>query len=136
MTKGRAPRLGQTTVDLRGWVRERDDFTCHYCARRGGLDRDPDGLWWHIDHKTPRALGGGNAEDNLVLACTRCNLDKNDMAYDDFVAKCPTRHLPEPIVDSAPPVEAVWQDRRRQDREAAEVLARINRGELAKVGEA
>lgn len=126
----RKPRTGQVDAETRAWVRERDDFTCHYCNRRGAVDRDPDGHHWHVDHKTPRSMGGDNGDDNLALACERCNRDKRDSAYDDFVATCAQRLLPAPIVEPAPPVETVWAERRQQAREASDLLAAITNGVL------
>lgn len=57
---------------------------CHYCNRRASLDLGPDDRPWHIDHKTPLARGGEDVEDNLVLACKRCNLAKGVQPYERF----------------------------------------------------
>lgn len=64
---------------------------CHYCNREGSsAEAGPDDRPWHIDHKTPLARGGEDVEDNLVLACKRCNLAKGVQPYKqfkDFAAK-------------------------------------------------
>jgi hypothetical protein len=72
-------------------IAENGHANCHYCGTEtrlpirswGRLDRD------HatIDHKTPKAHGGTNDPDNLVLACNACNNAKGDRPYDDFVAR-------------------------------------------------
>lgn len=57
---------------------------CHYCNRSGYADLGPDERPWHIDHKKPLARGGSDTDDNLVLACKRCNLAKGVQPYDQF----------------------------------------------------
>lgn len=46
----------------------RDKFTCQYCGRKA---QD-----LTLDHVVPRRQGGGNAWENVVAACNRCNLRK------------------------------------------------------------
>ena len=46
----------------------RDRFTCQYCGKR---TQD-----LTLDHVVPRRQGGPNAWDNVVAACTGCNLRK------------------------------------------------------------
>lgn len=58
----------------------RDESTCQYCGL-GVLD---DGVSMHLDHKTPKVLGGDNSEDNLVVSCKRCNGLKGCMSVDEF----------------------------------------------------
>lgn len=57
---------------------------CHYCNRSGPADLGPDDRPWHIDHKQPLARGGSDTDDNLVLACKRCNLAKGVQPYLQF----------------------------------------------------
>jgi 5-methylcytosine-specific restriction endonuclease McrA len=45
----------------------RDEFTCQYCGDRGELT---------FDHVVPRSRGGRTTWDNVVAACSRCNLRK------------------------------------------------------------
>lgn len=52
-------------------VFHRDGFTCQYCGRR------PPDILLEIDHIMPVAEGGSNAFDNLVTACSDCNLGKS-----------------------------------------------------------
>ncbi|MEM6408593.1 MAG: HNH endonuclease [Pseudomonadota bacterium] len=45
----------------------RDEFSCQYCGARGDLT---------FDHVVPRARGGVTSWDNVVAACSKCNLSK------------------------------------------------------------
>ena len=45
----------------------RDGFQCQYCGARGDLT---------FDHVVPRARGGVTSWENVVAACSRCNLQK------------------------------------------------------------
>jgi hypothetical protein len=59
-------------------------YRCHYCNRPGGPSIGPDNRPWHIDHKDPLAEGGEDTEDNIALACKRCNLAKHTQPYKQF----------------------------------------------------
>ena len=48
----------------------RDRFTCQYCGEREDLT---------FDHVVPRAKGGVTTWENVVAACSACNLKKADM---------------------------------------------------------
>jgi 5-methylcytosine-specific restriction endonuclease McrA len=45
----------------------RDEFCCQYCGSKGDLT---------FDHVVPRARGGITSWENVVAACSRCNLKK------------------------------------------------------------
>jgi len=45
----------------------RDEFTCQYCGAHSDLT---------FDHVVPRARGGRTTWENVVAACSRCNLHK------------------------------------------------------------
>ena len=45
----------------------RDGFRCQYCGSKGDLT---------FDHVVPRASGGVTSWQNVVAACSRCNLKK------------------------------------------------------------
>lgn len=45
----------------------RDEFKCQYCGKRGDLT---------FDHVIPRAAGGITSWQNVVAACSPCNLKK------------------------------------------------------------
>ena len=49
------------------------NFTCQYCGRSA-----PDATL-HIDHRIPRAKGGLDEESNYVVACSDCNVGKQDV---------------------------------------------------------
>ena len=59
---------------------------CHYCNRTGSLDEGPGQRPWHVDHMNPLARGGADSEENLTLACKRCNTSKHATPYEDFKA--------------------------------------------------
>ena len=57
----------------------RDNWTCQYC----GLDASKDfNIFWYanlnIDHIKPKSKGGGDDDNNLVVACRACNLYKSN----------------------------------------------------------
>lgn len=78
-------RLARWWLDVRQQPRERKIFPrrfrwylwcrdygrCQYCNRAV----DPK-YGWHIEHILPFSFGGPDTEDNLVVACIRCNLKK------------------------------------------------------------
>ena len=47
----------------------RDEFCCQYCGSRGDLT---------FDHVLPRSRGGVTSWDNVVAACSPCNLRKGN----------------------------------------------------------
>lgn len=78
---------GAAPVRLRPVSRRRRDIfakcegKCHYCNTPLMLDGN-----WHVEHMLPRALGGQDEPSNLVAACVRCNLKKNDRTAIEFMA--------------------------------------------------
>jgi 5-methylcytosine-specific restriction endonuclease McrA len=55
---------------------------CHYCSTALTLDGK-----WHIEHKMPKALGGGDEPGNLVASCVPCNHEKIDTTDIEYKAK-------------------------------------------------
>lgn len=53
-------------------ILKRDAFTCRYCGKCC-LDAALE-----VDHVEPRAVGGPDADWNLVTACVECNRGKRD----------------------------------------------------------
>ncbi len=63
-------REGMEREEKRARVYERDGGRCRYCNR---------GLKKHnmtLDHIRPLHKGGTHADENLALACLRCNIKK------------------------------------------------------------
>lgn len=61
------------------------DYRCHYCNRfAGAVEVGPDGKPWHVDHMNALAAGGEDVEENLTLACERCNSLKHTLPYENF----------------------------------------------------
>jgi 5-methylcytosine-specific restriction endonuclease McrA len=52
----------------------RDRFSCQYCGTRDDLT---------FDHVTPRSRGGQTTWENVVAACSPCNLKKGGAMPDD-----------------------------------------------------
>ena len=64
-------RLPRKPVKLnRRNIYARDRNNCQYCGRKFPLPE------LSIDHVVPRSLGGGSTWENLVCACTKCNVKK------------------------------------------------------------
>jgi hypothetical protein len=57
---------------LRFAVLFRDGFTCQYCGRK------PPEVSLHVDHRNPFSLGGEHSMENLMTACSECNLGKSN----------------------------------------------------------
>ena len=51
-------------------VLKRDQFTCRYCGRK------PPDVKLQVDHVRALANGGKTVLENLVTACTSCNIGK------------------------------------------------------------
>lgn len=50
----------------------RDKFTCQYCGQPGSIEE------LTFDHVIPRSRGGRTSWDNVVAACSPCNLRKSN----------------------------------------------------------
>lgn len=59
---------------------EKQGGMCYYC----GADLS-DG--YHVDHFIPRARGGPDEPENLVLSCPTCNMKKHTTMPDEFIAR-------------------------------------------------
>jgi len=55
-------------------VNERDNYKCHYCGVKGDT----------VDHLIPKSKGGEFNEDNLVCCCGDCNIEKDNMSYEEY----------------------------------------------------
>jgi HNH endonuclease len=50
-------------------IRQRANFLCEYCHS----SEEASASLFTLDHLIPQSLGGTDTEDNLALACHRCN---------------------------------------------------------------
>lgn len=69
----------------------RDEFCCQYCGERGDLT---------FDHVVPRARGGITSWENVVAACSRCNLRKGSKSLRQAgmgLRKAPRQPRPEEL---------------------------------------
>jgi 5-methylcytosine-specific restriction endonuclease McrA len=60
----------------------RDGGRCVYC----GATAEESGSHLHLDHVTPRSLGGEDSPDNLVTACRGCNCARKTMSLAQWSA--------------------------------------------------
>jgi 5-methylcytosine-specific restriction endonuclease McrA len=70
----------------------RDQFTCQYCSAKGDLT---------FDHVVPRSKGGTTAWENVVAACSPCNLKKGSKslrASGLTLSRPPHRPIPEEML--------------------------------------
>jgi 5-methylcytosine-specific restriction endonuclease McrA len=65
-------RLGK----LARQIAARDGQACVYC----GASAESSGSPLHLDHLTPRSMGGEDTAANLVLACRSCNCRRHDLS--------------------------------------------------------
>jgi phage FluMu protein Com len=67
---------GRVSSALRFKVLQRDSFKCVYCGA------SPQNTSLHVDHKVPVNAGGSNDIENLVAACSDCNLGKGSHSFE------------------------------------------------------
>lgn len=63
----------------------RDEFCCQYCGSKGDLT---------FDHVVPRSRGGKTSWENVVAACSPCNLKKANRSLKSCGMRL--RHVPRP----------------------------------------
>lgn len=54
---------------------------CYYCGKKAERDDQP----YHVDHVIPLSRGGSNGPENIVIACYKCNLSKNDKLPSEWI---------------------------------------------------
>lgn len=80
--------MGSKTMSFKKIPRRRRNIfdassgKCHYC----NVALEIAGKW-HVDHKMPKALMGGDEPENLVASCIKCNLAKRDRTDKEFIAE-------------------------------------------------
>lgn len=52
---------------------------CYYC---GITIEDKNNIT--VDHRIPKSKGGSSEDENLVIACRRCNVEKDSMTEDQY----------------------------------------------------
>jgi len=90
----------------------RDRFTCQYCAEAFATQE------LTFDHLIPRSRGGRTSWDNVVTACTHCNLAKSNRLPDEcgmrplHVPSMPTTHELQDHGRAYPPnfLHESWRD--------------------------
>lgn len=73
---------GGYTVDEIRALWDNQDGICPYCNELiySTLDKER-----HIEHVIPVSRGAPNSIDNIVLACSRCNLEKKDKTAEEYL---------------------------------------------------
>lgn len=70
---------------------------CYYCAQ--GMTFHTGVVISHdsatVDHKIPKAKGGGRGPDNKVLACGKCNHEKGSFTDKEYILVLEYRKNPE-----------------------------------------
>jgi hypothetical protein len=61
-------------------LRTLQEGKCAYCFADLGVE-------FHVDHIMPLSFGGSNNEDNLALACPRCNLIAGNKVFQTMFGK-------------------------------------------------
>ena len=90
----------------------RDRFACQYCSVEPGTSE------LTFDHVIPKSRGGQTRWDNVVAACSQCNLTKGNRLPRDFgmfpttLPAEPTNHLLQTNGRSFPPnyLHESWRD--------------------------
>jgi len=68
------------TAKLRGFIKQRDNYTCRYCS--ASVVREPN-LLLEVDHIIPISKGGLSILENLQTLCWRCNRTKSNKVARD-----------------------------------------------------
>ncbi|MCA9861131.1 MAG: HNH endonuclease [Thermomicrobiales bacterium] len=77
--RSRAPRERGRLSSVRADVWDKTTGHCWHCGRELHPFRD-----FHIDHLIPFSRGGSDDFDNLVPACSACNLSKGGKRVEDW----------------------------------------------------
>ena len=125
-------RHEKISCEQRFLVFERDGFRCVYCGK-SAMEGAYLSVAFHADHFYPRNEGGMDVDDNLVTACSDCNIGKSDRVIGRLPPGIPNsvrehfvlyaqgcRVVPE-IENGSPPMPRLpaW------DREVLEVLVGV-----------
>ena len=70
-----------------------DGWECHYCGHPLGYGHPTAVRQPIIEHVLPRSRGGRNVNDNYVLSCEWCNVQKSTMTPQEWMGEpCCDRH--------------------------------------------
>lgn len=78
-----------TDQDVRQRVFDLASGRCHYCEVEITFSRDdtcPERCF-HVDHIVARSLGGSDHFHNFIASCQRCNCEKGDRSFAEFIAR-------------------------------------------------
>lgn len=70
----------------RSLIYQRDDYTCQYCGSKKKLT---------IDHIIPKCRGGQDTWENMVVACSSCNVKKGNLPLEKTGMKL--KKIPKPM---------------------------------------
>ena len=86
--KIRRSRTGKwaPTSKLKKLLFERQSGLCGLCTNVMNPDEILDSTCLHVEHLTPTCKGGTNDESNLVLAHRKCNLEKANKTFEEYIA--------------------------------------------------
>jgi hypothetical protein len=56
-----------------------NSHVCYYCKNQISKEE-----WITVDHKTPYSKGGSTTNENLVIACVKCNNEKDNMTEEEY----------------------------------------------------
>ncbi len=110
-------------------VRERDKATCRYCGRPEGKYSPPETMgdaFLTMDHVIPLSVGGSDEIQNLVCACSVCNLFKSNRTPEECGLAWPTNEKGERLGKrscNAPHVTPASPEKRREEKNKDTVRA-------------
>jgi 5-methylcytosine-specific restriction endonuclease McrA len=103
LTYVRVPRAIQRRISRRALF-ARDGWRCVYCGASAGR--------LTLDHVVPRSRGGESSWENVVTACSPCNLRKGDRLLEEsglVLTRLPKAPAPELFIQlSTPSVPSRW----------------------------
>ena len=88
----------------RSMIYKRDGNKCQYCGSTRSLT---------IDHVIPRSKGGGDTWENLVVACSPCNIKKGDKMLEHTgmkLSSTPKAPISKVLIDLTDSKVPEWQE--------------------------
>jgi HNH endonuclease len=106
--------ISNTSQEL---IRKRANYRCEYCRYPEFLSTSP----LTIDHINPQSLGGSDDEENLALACRRCN----ERHYNFTVGNDPETNQEVPLFN---PRRQKWGDHFIWSEDATKIIGVTSTG--------